>query len=154
MISYCRSAAMVWTDSHDILLCREILAKNPFMYKKSSPQHVQVWQEIAKNPPLIRKPNFKIDLDQRAVWERYKLLSNKLCQKLNDEMKASGIDTDMSEVEDLVEELIQLEDVSLEQQKLHQEEQKKIVEEDKENANDMQVKAMESLGETKKKKRR
>ena len=143
---------MVWTDSHDILLCREILVKNPFMYKKSSPQRGQVWQEIAKNLSLIRKPNFKIDLDQRAVRERYKLLSNKLRRKLSDEMKASGIDTDMSEVEDLVEELIQLEDASLEQQKLHQEEQKKRVEEDKENANDMRVKAMESLGETRKRK--
>ena len=64
-------------------------------------------------------------MDQRAVRERYKLLSNKLRRKLNDEMKASGIGTDMSEVEDMVEELIQLEDASLEQQRLHQVEQQK-----------------------------
>ena len=67
-------------------------------------------------------------------------------------MKASGIDTDMSEVEDMVEELIQLEDASLEQQRLHQVEQQKKVEEDKENSNDMRIKAMESLGETKRRK--
>ena len=143
---------MVWTESHDILLCREILVKNPFTYKKSSPQRGQIWQEIATNLSHIREPNFKVDLDQRAVRERYKLLSNKLRRKLNDEMKASGIDTDMSEVEDMVEELIELEDASLEQQRLHQVEQQKKVEEDKENSNDMRVKAMESLGETKRRK--
>ena len=140
---------MVWTDSHNILLCREILVKNPFIHKKSSPQRGQVWQEIAVNLSHIREPNFKIDLDQHAVGERYKLW-----QKLNDKMKASGIDTDMSEVEDMVEELIKLEDAYLEQQRLHQVEQQKKVEEDKENLNDMQVKAMESLGEKKKKKER
>ena len=67
-------------------------------------------------------------------------------------MKASGIDTGMSEVEDMVEELIQLEDASLEQQRLHQVQQQKKVEEDKENSNDMLIKAMESLGETKRRK--
>ena len=86
------------------------------MYKKSSPQRGQVWQQISINLSHIREPNFKVDLDQRAVRERYTLLSNKLRPKLNDEMKASGIDTDMSKVEDMVEELIQLEDASLEQQ--------------------------------------
>ena len=128
------------------------MVKNPFTYKKSSPQRGQIWQEIAINLSHIREPNFKVDLDQRAVRERYKLLSNKLRRKLNDEMKASGIDTDMSEVEDMVEELIELEDASLEQQRLHQVEQQKKVEEDKENSNDMRVKAMESLGETKRRK--
>ena len=54
------------------------------------------------------------------LFGRDKLLSNKLRQKLNDKMKASGIDTDESEVEDMVEELIKLEDASLEQQRLHQ----------------------------------
>ena len=143
---------MVWTESHDILLCREILIKNPFIYKKRSPQRGQVWQQIAINLSHIREPNFKVDLGQRGVRERYKLLSNKLCRKLNDEMKASGIDTDMPEVEDMVEELIQLEDASLEQQRLNQVEQQKKVEEDKENSNDMRIKAMESLGETKRRK--
>ena len=67
-------------------------------------------------------------------------------------MKASGIDTDMSEVEDMVEDLIELEDAHLEQQRLHQEEEQKKAAEDKENSYDMRVKAMESLGETKRRK--
>ena len=71
---------------------------------------------------------------------------------MNDEIKASGIDTDISEVEDMVKELIQLEDASLEQQRLHQVQQQKKVEEGKENSNDLRIKAMESLGETKRRK--
>jgi hypothetical protein len=68
------------------------------------------------------------------------------------EIKSSGIDPDMSEVDDMVGELIQLEDASSEQQRLCIEKQQKKAEEDKGNATDMRVKAMESLGETKRRK--
>lgn len=143
---------MVWTDYHDILLCREILAKNPFQFKKSSTQRGQVWLEIATNLSCIREPKFKTDLDQRAVRERYNLLSTKLRRKLSSEEKASGIDPDMSEVEDMVEELIQIEDDLAERRRLNDEENKRKAEVDKENANDIRVKAMEKLGETKRRK--
>ena len=75
---------MVWSDDHDILVCNEILAENPFRFKKSSPQRGQVWQEIATNLSHIREPNFKVDLDQCAVRERYKLLSSKLRRNISD----------------------------------------------------------------------
>jgi chaperonin cofactor prefoldin len=39
-------------------------------------------------------------------------LSSKLRKKLSSEKKASGIDTELSEVEDMIEELIQIEDDS------------------------------------------
>jgi hypothetical protein len=98
--------AMVWTDYHDILLCREMMVKNPFQFKKSSTQRGHVWLEIATTLACIKEPKFKTDLDQRAVRDRYNLLSRKLRKKLSSEKKASGIDTDMSEVEDMIEELI------------------------------------------------
>lgn len=113
---------------------------------------VKVWLEIATNLSCIREPKFKTDLDQRAVRERYNLLSTKLRRKLSSEEKASGIDPDMSEVEDMVEELIQIEDDLAERRRLNDEENKRKAEVDKENANDIRVKAMEKLGETKRRK--
>lgn len=69
---------MIWTDKHDVLLCREILSKNPFASKKSSPQRGQLWLEVAENLAQIKEPNFKTDLDRRAVRDRYNLLLSKL----------------------------------------------------------------------------
>ncbi|CAB3991853.1 Hypothetical predicted protein [Paramuricea clavata] len=125
--------AMVWTDYHDILLCREIMVKNPFQFKKSSTQRGHIWLEIATNLACIKEPKFKTDLEQRA---------SKLRKKLSSDKKASGIDTDMSEVEDMIEELIQIEDDSTEQQRLNDEEHKKKADTDKENANNIRVQAM------------
>lgn len=139
---------MLWTDIHDVLLCREIRAKNPFAFKKSSPQRGQLWLEVADNLAQIRDPKFKLDLDRRAVRDRYNLLSTKLRRKLKQEEKASGIDPKMSELELILEELIEIED-NAEQHKMNEEGNKKKLMEDKENAKDMRVKAMEKLGETK-----
>ena len=143
---------MVWTDYHDILLRREIMVKNPFQFKKSSTQRGHVWLEIATNLACIKELKFKTDLDQSAIRDRYNLLSSKLRKKLSSEKKASGIDTEMSEVEDMIEELIQIEDDSTEKQRLNDEERKKKADTDKENANDIRVQATEKLGETKRRK--
>ena len=143
---------MVWTDYHDILLCREMMVKNPFQFKKSSTQRGHVWLEIATTLACIKEPKFKTDLDQRAVRDRYNLLSSKLRKKLSSEKKASGIDTELSEVEDMIEELIQIEDDSTDWQRLNDEERKKKADTDKENANDIRVQAVEKLGETKRRK--
>lgn len=80
---------MVWTEAHDELLCREIIAENPFAYKKSSPQRGQAWQNIAIILSTIKEPHFKVD--KRAVRDTYNLLASKLRRKLKEEEKASGI---------------------------------------------------------------
>jgi DNA replication protein DnaD len=128
------------------------MVKNPFQFKKSSTQRGHVWLEIATNLACIKELKFKTDLDQSAIRDRYNLLSSKLRKKLSSEKKASGIDTEMSEVEDMIEELIQIEDDSTEKQRLNDEERKKKADTDKENANDIRVQATEKLGETKRRK--
>ena len=90
---------MFWTDRHDVILCREILIHNPFQYKNSSIQGGQVWNDIAEGLVAVDEVRFESDLDRRGVRDRYNLLANKLRRKLKDERKASGIKTDMSEVE-------------------------------------------------------
>ena len=44
-------------------------------------------------------------MTKRSVRERYTLLSDKLSAKMRDEEKASGIDTDLSDVEKTLEEI-------------------------------------------------
>ena len=55
----------------------------------------------------------------------------------------------MTEGESLIEELIQMEDDSVEQQKINDENTKKKADKGRDKANDMRLKAMETLRETK-----
>lgn len=142
---------MFWTDRHDVILCREILIHNPFQYKKSSIQRGQVWNDIAERLVAVDEVRFKSDLDRRGVRDRYNLLANKLRRKLKDERKASGIETDMSEVEVALEDLIEREDESDKQHKENQDQNLKK-KEDRQQAEDIRTKSLERLGETQKRK--
>ncbi|KAK2555846.1 hypothetical protein P5673_022493 [Acropora cervicornis] len=136
---------MFWTERHDTILCREILIHNPFQNKK-------IWKNIAERLVTVKEVRFKADLDQRAIRDRYNLLANKLRRKLKDEEKASGIETDMTELEAALEDLIEREDQSDAQHKESQEQNIKK-REDHEVAEDMRAKSLERLGETQKRKR-
>ena len=66
---------------------------------------------------------FKVD--KRAVRDRYNLLSKELRNKSNREEKESGIETDMTEVEMALEELIEKQDAVETEQRVV-ENQKKV----------------------------
>jgi len=135
---------MQWTDDHDEILCREILTVDPFAdTKKGTVQRGQKWKDIASKLSAIETPRFKVDA--RAVRERYQLLSSKLRKKLKDEKKASGIETDMSDVEKALEDLLEKEDASNEAQEESDSKKKKKAD-DVENAEKMRKKAMERMG--------
>ena len=38
---------MIWTKDHDVLLCREILAEEPYQYKHGSRERGKSWDKIA-----------------------------------------------------------------------------------------------------------
>ena len=85
---------MEWTEDHDHSLSQEILALEPFKAKKGSIERGQIWDQIASNLKSLEIPRFKVT--KRSVRERYTLLIEKLKEKLKEEEKASGIDTDMT----------------------------------------------------------
>ena len=143
-------AMMVWTERHDIMLCREVLSLNRFQFKKSSVQRGNIWFKVAENLASIRELHCKVD--RRAVRDRYKLLSDKLRKKLRDEAKASGIATEMTEVEVALEDFIEREDAAEAQMKENREATKQKKADDREGAEEMRTKAMEKLGDTQKRK--
>ena len=98
---------MEWTEDHDHSLCQEILALEPFKAKKGSRARGQIWDEIASNLNSLENPRFKVT--KRSVRERYTLLIEKLKKKLKEEEKASGIETDMNDVEKALEEILEKE---------------------------------------------
>ena len=142
---------MYWTEGHDRLMCREILAVDPFTgTKKGTVQRGAKWEIIADHLLEILEPKFKVD--SRAVRDRYQLLAQKLRKKLKSEEKASGIDTEMSETETAIEELIEKEDAAESIDGDGTQRQRERKNQDRENAGDMKRQAMERMGQTQKRK--
>ena len=137
---------MEWTETHDVLLLREIMTSDLFKFKKGSVQRGERWEEITDNLNHISDPSLK---DKRAVRDRWALLRKKYKSKLREEEAGSGISPDeLSEKEQLIEELIEKEEST----NKADEEQKKHKEKEKEKSDDIRKKALERCSETKKRK--
>ena len=132
--------------AHDILLCRELLAINPFMAKGKTIQRTKIWEMVVQHLEEIHEPPFKVTV--RAVRDRYSLLSKKFRKQMASEQKASGISPEMSELDILLEEHPGVEDQSEEKRLSESEGKNKKTEQDRAKAVDMRKKAMENLSET------
>lgn len=75
-------------------------------------------------------------------------ITRELRKKIKNEEKASGIETDMTNLENALEDLIEREDAAESENRAVDGQRKQ----DRENAADMRNRAMESLGQTKKRK--
>ena len=99
---------------------------------------------LADHLNCIPEPKFKVS--KRAVRERFTLLAEKFKKKMKAEEKASGIDTEMSELDVLLEEIVEKEEEFDKDQSEH----KTKEDQSKAEAYDMRLRAMESLKESKK----
>ena len=137
---------MEWTEQHDNILCQEILVLESFKAKKGSIARGQIWVNIANNLNSLQHPQFRVT--KRSVRERYTLLSDKFRAKMRDEEKASGIDTDLSDVEKALEGIVEKEAVV---EETAQNDKKKV---DSAKAAEMRYRALENLGGTQKRQRK
>ena len=140
-ISYDR---MFWTEEHDVILVREMLANSPFAgTKRGTVQRGRKWNEISERLLQVETPKFKVG--QRGVRERYGLLAKAYRRKIREEERASGISTpELTEVEQALEDLIVREDDRDQQETAAQ---KRKVKEDKKDDEEVRKRAMERLGD-------
>ena len=97
---------MHWTKAHDILLCREVLALEPYKHNlKSSNEAGKIWTDIAQSPKNCQQLKFKQNLSQRAVRERFSLLQARYKEKEREEIRASGISPEQDELDVPLEEI-------------------------------------------------
>ncbi len=141
---------MEWTDEHDVLLGREILLVDPFKAKPRTSHRGQLWTKIADALNGIKEPKFSVS--QRSVRDRFNRLADKFKKKIVAEERGSGISPEMSDLDVLLEEILALERKYSEEYLQETAERTKKDQEDKENAEDMRLKAMETLKETQKRK--
>ena len=130
---------MEWTAAHDVLLCREMLAMNPFKAKRKTIQRTKMWETIVHHLEQIEEPSFKVTV--RSIRDRYTLLAKKFRKRMTSEQKASGISPEMSELDVLMEELTGLEDLSEEEKVNENGEKNRKAEQDRAKALDMRKKA-------------
>lgn len=136
---------MVWSEEHDEYLCREIITIDPFTdTKKGTTQRSAKWSEIANTLSAIQTIPFKVD--KRAVRDRYNLLAERFKRKMAAEEKSSGIDCQMSEVDKALENLTAKETYADEMTSAELAAKNSKVAGDREKAEEIRKKAMESLG--------
>ena len=139
---------MKWSDQHDLELVKEILAERPFDHPKGSRQIGQVWQTIVDN--LNSRADIVFNLkDIRAVRDRYNLLEKKYKKKEREEIDASGLGTvEPSELDDAIEEVAAL----FESQEQERDKEKNSKQDERSQAEDARLVALETARETDKRK--
>ena len=138
---------MEWTDEHDVLMLREMVVSDIFSFKKGSVSRGDAWESVAEKLNEMDSPKFRIK-DKRGVRERWVLLRRKFRSKVREEEAASGVVVqELTEKEVLIEELIEREDTIKPDDSLSVQHKN-----DKDKAEDIRKKAMESMGETRKRK--
>lgn len=145
-----RSKSFQWSESHDIILCREILVSEPYYFKPRSPERGKAWEKIANNLNSIHDPKFRVTT--RFVRDRYTILATKQAQKLKMEERATGIEVEQTESDVLLEEILEKEKLGKEQIELDLGEKKRKAEKEKMTAENMREQAMKRMEEKSKRK--
>lgn len=142
---------MHWTKDHDILLVREVLAVDPFSEPKGSRERSSLWEVISFHLNAVPDPKFAVNA--RSVRDRINLtLIKKYKKKMSEEEKASGIEGDPpSEFDNAMEEICEKSDAADKEQQNQSKGKKEKIEKEKKEAEEMRNRALERVGETRKK---
>ena len=143
---------MHWSKDHDILLVREVLAVDPYSEPKGSKERSKLWEEIAIHLNAVPDPQFSVTT--RAVRDRVNLvLMKKYKKRMADEEKASGIAVDApTEFDSAMEQICEKADAADKDHENLSKENKAKIEKEKKEAEEMRNKALERVGETRKRK--
>lgn len=147
---FCRSP-VVWNEEKEVILCREILVVEPFRFKKSTKDRGESWTAIAKNLNKVDvAPPFTVD--QRAVREHFAALQKRYAKKALDALKESGVSPEVTELDVLMEEIMNKVDEYEKRFLEIDEESKKEKDKEESAAHNIRQKCMETYAETRKRK--
>ena len=101
---------MVWSDAKDLLMLTAVASEGVFTHKQGSREWGSAWQRAAST---LNAQESDFTLTARSVRDCFQVLTKKLRGKLSREEKESGGgEKDQSEVEKLLEELMEISDES------------------------------------------
>ena len=140
---------MEWSKNHDIALAREVLLLEPYHHKARTVERGKVWQTIADN--LNSHAMLRFVVTKKSVREHLKLLLDKYRARMQKERRDSGVEVEVTELDQVLEEInerweaVEEQDILL----LHN---KKKTEEDRAMGEEVRKRAFEKLSETMKRK--
>ena len=101
---------MEWSEEHDVVFLREMLARNVFGTRERSPACGLAWEAVVDSLNEIHPPKFQLK-DKKAVQELWNLLRKEFSKKMTEGEKASGISVEeLMEKESPFKELVERED--------------------------------------------
>lgn len=138
---------MVWSEQKDVKLLRAMTAEGVFVTnKRVSRERGVVWQNAAS--ALFAE---SLTVNARAVRDRYQVLAKKWREKVRrQENESGGGDEQLTEVEILVEELVEMENESEKKSEQVDDGHKKAVTEEKKRATELRDRALERFSQTRK----
>lgn len=126
---------MVWSEAKDNIMLKEVAAEGVFDSKPGSRDRSSSWQKVANK--LNSLPQFS--MNSRAIRDRFNNISRKLKAKLSRESNESGRGDmeEPTELEMLLEELLQLNEESEKKSHDQTKAKKDAVEKEREQASQM-----------------
>lgn len=125
----------------------EVVSENPYKTRKGSSQRSKIWDRIANTLNTCPKPVFAVD--KRSVRDHVGILINRMKKKLRAEERSSGIaPPEPTELENLVEEILALEETADVEMKEDDENVKGKAEKEAAKVTDTKLKALEKVSET------
>ena len=138
---------MKWTEEKDVILLTAMAGEGVFQWKHGSRERGGAWDVVAKNLNCHKE----FSVNQRSLRDRFNTLARKIKAKLAKEERASGGgEVLQSESDKLVEELITLRDESEKKGEDQSEAKREAVVNEKKQALEMRDRALERIGETRK----
>ena len=139
---------MDWTEDHDVLFCREVIASDLFTHKPGSRERGACLEKIANCLNSLEMPWFKVD--QRSLRDRIKKLLAQFTKKKNEEQRASGIDVEEKEIDGLLSEIYDLKHEQEVNINVENNEKVNKAEDEKKSADNLRRRSIERLSETRK----
>ena len=124
-------------------MCREVLVSEPYKFKLRTPERGQAWESLAQQLNSIHQPKFRVTA--RSVRDRFSLLSTKYAQKLRMEERASGIEVEQTELERLIDEILEREKNAKRELDSKDREKKSKADKEKATAEQVRKQAMERM---------
>lgn len=140
---------MTWTEEKDKIMLTAMAGEGVFDTKAGSRERGSTWQAVADSLNCQELQRFNVN--QRSVRDRFNILAKKVKTKLlKEEKESGGGESDLSESEKLVEELIAMSDESDKRSEDQSDAKREAVAKEKKQALEMRERALERLGETRK----
>lgn len=141
-------AARYTSMQHNILLRREALLVEPYNHKQGTRERGNAWDLIVQELNGITDIHFNVT--KRCVRDRYNLLLDNFKKNQKENEKASGIEVEETELDQLLFDLLEKTNEAKRNQEEESGNKKKAVEAERKSAEEQRKRALETMTETRK----